>query len=121
MAHLILIINLKTGIIKATASAKEIQDALNDIPYLNQNLVTVSENIDFDSNETLIRNFTIEFPASLGDVSELEVIGNVSWSIKEITKGVSTNAIVQVSIEGRNSAPFDLRDKASSVNKKYII
>ena len=128
-------------LLRSNASALEIENALNDIPYLQPNMVTVSEEYLYDliresmnetMNETLDgttdtpmssymnvstgRKISVIFSADLGDVNSLEVLGNISARFNEERVGISTGNKYQVTLDGMRSTRFDLRDSAMTVS-----
>lgn len=87
-----------------TISALNLQNALNDLPSLGLNLVSV---FPVSSNDPNVKIFRVTFSSDLGDVPNLEEkSGNLFMEVEEETKGVSSGENVQLNIQGQNSPLF---------------
>ena len=94
-------------------AAIDLQKALNDLPTLAPNLVTVAP---VSSNDETIKIFRVTFSVDLGDVPDLvETSGNVIMEVLEETTGVASGSKVQLGIEDKFTPLFDLRDNDASV------
>ncbi|CAF0814130.1 unnamed protein product, partial [Brachionus calyciflorus] len=85
-----------------------VQNALNDLPSISPNLVTVNSVSSDDAN---LKIYRVTFPSDLGDVPDLiETTGHVALDVNEETKGVSSGAKVQLNIEDKVSPLFNIAD-----------
>ena len=79
------------------------QSALNDMPTLNLNPVSVTQSIASDG--TL---YTVVFSADLGNVSAIEeVLGLVNFTLIEMVDGSPSGKRIQLEIENSNTPLFD--------------
>jgi hypothetical protein len=81
-----------------------VQSALNDLPMLSPNLVTVSESFSMDGVSKI---YAVQFCSDLGDVPDIqEVLGLVNYTITENVKGVASGKKIQLNIEGTSTNLF---------------
>lgn len=96
-----------------TTTALNLQNALNDLPSLGPNLVSVSP---VSSNDPMVKIFLVTFSADLGDVPNLEEkSGNLIMLVDEETKGIASGQNVQITVQGQHSPLFSLTETSDNV------
>ncbi|RMZ95338.1 fibrocystin-L-like isoform X1 [Brachionus plicatilis] len=96
-----------------TTSALNIQNALNDLPSLGSNLVSVSQ---VSSSSPNIKIFRVTFSADLGNVPDLEEkSGNLVMEVEEETRGVASGSNVQLTVQGQHSPLFSLTQTSDNI------
>ncbi|RMZ99473.1 hypothetical protein BpHYR1_037334, partial [Brachionus plicatilis] len=96
-----------------TTTALYLQNALNDLPSLGPNLVSVSP---VSSNDPIVKIFLVTFSADLGDVPNLEEkSGNLIMLVDEETKGIASGQNVQITVQGQHSPLFSLTETSDNV------
>ncbi len=82
--------------------------ALNDIPLLSPNLVSVTLNYSNVNESITTQSYTIVFCSDLGDVSKIEEVnGLVNSNVNEITSGIPSGKKVQLLIDSVATNLFD--------------
>jgi hypothetical protein len=87
------------------------QSALNDIPTLSPDLVTVTQSLANDGFSIL---YTVKFSPDLGNVSAIhEVLGLVNFTLNVMVNGSPTGKRIQLEIGNSITPLFDLSNKSS--------
>ena len=96
------------------ASAQSVQDALNDMPLLQPNRVSVEETLAEDG---VSKMYLIKFDVALGQVPAIdEVLGYVNATITQVNSTSLMSSMSQVAVDGVPSELFDLAsDSADKV------
>jgi len=101
-------------LIKVGAPAQYVEDALNNLPILAPNLVSVNESLAND-NVSLI--YSIQFSSSLGDVPDIEErLGLVNFTQNETVKGQPSGSQIQLNIQGAVTNLFDITNNSDVTN-----
>ena len=109
---------VETYTLNFEATALDVQKALNDLPTLSPNLVTVTQS---SSPDDITRIFLVQFSSSLGDVPLLEeTLKNVEFTAEETIKGSPSGSKVQLMIQNKPTPLFDLRDTDLNVRKQIF-
>ena len=87
------------------------ETALNDLPNLSPNLVTVTQNLDSDGYSII---YTVTFSSDLGDVPNiLEVLGLVNFTLNETVTGSPSGNRIQLQIQNSKTNLFTVSNKQS--------
>ncbi|CAF0756351.1 unnamed protein product [Brachionus calyciflorus] len=93
-----------------------IQSALNDLPTLGPNSVTVA--IDASTTDTNLKIFTVTFSSSYGDVPLIESgIDYDSLSVVEVQSGIPNGINVQLTIQNQTTPLFNIYDTQANIKK----
>lgn len=93
------------------ASASEVENALNDLPTLGPNMVTVSESLASDGVSTL---YSVSFSSDLGNVDSIEeVFGLVNFTINETISGSASENKFQLNIGNLKTKLFSINNATS--------
>ena len=98
--------------------------ALNDIPLLSPNLVSVTLNYSNVNESITTQSYTVVFCSDLGDVSNIEEVnGLVNSNVNEITSGIPSGKRVQLLIDSVATNLFDYTNTSDvyNLNLKIII
>jgi len=115
---------VKSVLIAFGASAKTLQDALNDMPLLQPDHVKVEENIAEDGVSKI---YSVHFSGSLGKVPDLnETLGLVNVTIQRINEPSLESVFSQVVVDGVPSELFNLVEDSAekvqdSIEKSFSI
>jgi hypothetical protein len=102
--------NLK-ALLSVGVSAADMQTALNDLPNLSPNLVTVTQSLDSDGYSII---YTVTFSSDLGDVPNiLEVLGLVNFTLTEAVTGSPSGNRIQLQIQNSKTNLFTVSNKQS--------
>jgi len=106
-----------TALLSYGASASVIEKALNDLPTLQPDLVKVTQIF----GPGVLKNYTIEFSADLGNVSNIrEVMGQANAEVVKLRQGNFTGLKTYMILDGVTTDMFSLNDSASNVNQFYF-
>jgi hypothetical protein len=87
------------------------QSALNDLPNLSPNLVTVTQSLASDGFSNI---YTVTFSSDLGDVSDIvEVLGLVNFTLNETVTGSPSGNRIQLQIQNSNTNLFTVSNQNS--------
>ena len=96
------------------ASALIVQNALNDLPNLSPNLVTVTQSIHTDGTSII---YSVQFNAYLGKLQLIkEISGNVNASITRKQIGISNGNQLQLVIQNQTTGLLSLTYSTSQIN-----
>lgn len=100
--------NAATVLLKVGLSADLLQTALNDLPSLSPDLVTVFEM--YPEDNSTIQLFSIEFSSDMGNVELIEeILGQANITISENTTGISSGNKIKLAVgDSFRSKPFTL-------------
>ncbi len=107
-----------TALLKYGVRASELQDALNDLPTLQPNLVKVTERF----GQGTLKNYTIEFSADLGNVSNIrEVLGKANAQVVKLREGKFTGLKTYMFLDGVATNLFALNDTTNNVTSYSFV